>query len=221
MWTCPVCAQTCTGYYCNQCGFDQSTDFENFPTLQAITAPKAAISKLRKSRSAGTMPATCKCCGSTVTGNSCGYCGFTALPGQPPSGSLLQSAAIYADRLVKSLTNFSIVAYRYAWEPQRSRLELQAEEIVPLGNATAFFPNIFWASKEFGQLRNGTGTEITFDLTYHYNGRKKVIPCTIPTVKCDNFWRVGIALDKSLHIKLYLGSGSNFIESAPIALDLT
>lgn len=223
MWTCPVCDHKCHGSFCSKCGFDHSSDFEHFPTLQIVPPPAAAISRLRVSYAARNTSSTCVCCGSTVTGNNCGYCNFISVkdPAQRSSAVVLQLAAKHADAIVASLTGFSIVAYRYAWVPEHSRLEWQGEEIVPLGNARDFFPNIVWANKEFGQLRNGTGTELIFDISYQYKDKKKVLHCTIPTVKCDNFWRLGISLDKSLRLKLYLGSGKKFVESAPIALDLT
>ena len=97
-----------------------------------------------------------------------------------------------------------------------------AEEArVELGDARDFFQRIVWADKSFGQLRSGSGTDLGLDITYFYRGMQRKVSCRIPTVRGDDFWRLGISLDASLHLKVYLGSGKNYIESAPIPLALT
>lgn len=217
MWTCPVCDCTNADNICHTCGFDHSTDIQQFLTLYNRIPPTTDVAILRNQYRARNMVRICECCGSIVTGDRCSYCGFASARGASQS----QAAAVHADTMIAALTNFSIIAYRYAWEPMRSRLELQAEEIVSLGNARDFYRSITWADQEFGQLRNGTGTELQLDITYHFRGKKKVISCTIPTVKSDRFWRFGISIDASIHLRLYLGAGKKFIETAPIALDLT
>lgn len=222
MWTCPVCEQKNAVGICSNCGFDHSADREQFPTLER-TGSQTAASSLREAYADRIKVSSCPCCGGLVSGTNCSYCGFDAV--RPPAGqspeAVRRQAEDYADTIVAALTDFSIVAYRYAWAPQRSRLELQEEEILSLGDARTFYGNIVWADKEFGQLRNGRGTELSFDITYHYKNQKKVLTCRIPTIKCDKFWRLGISLDRSLHLKIYLGAGKNFIESAPVELDLT
>ena len=45
---------------------------------------------------------------------------------------------------------------------------------------------------------------------------KKELRCAIPTIKSDRFWLFGMSLAANLHLKLYLGAGTNFVESAPI-----
>lgn len=223
MWACPVCDYTNTDNICTKCGFDHSTDYMQFYTLHKPLPQTATISELRNTFMAKNLVSVCKCCGGTVISNSCIYCGFSldddALLIAPEALHL--RAAAHAEKIIASLTDFSIVAYRYTWEPKRSRLELQSEEIIPLGDAQDFYQNIAWANREFGQLRNGTGTELHLAITYYHNGRKKILNCTIPTVKSDRSWRFGIFLDASLHLKLYLGSGKKYIKTAPIALDLS
>lgn len=216
MWTCPVCEQKNSVGICANCGFDHSADRERFPTLEKIS-PSPAASSLRNAYGDRIKVSCCPCCGGLVSGTNCSYCGFAAV--KAPAWQYQE--ATHRHNIVAALTDFSIVAYRYAWVPQRSRLELQEEEILSLGDARDFYGNIVWADKEFGQLRNGRGTELSFDITYHYKNQKKVLTCKIPTVKSDKFWHLGISLDKSLHLKIYLGAGKNFIESAPVALDLT
>lgn len=223
MWICPVCDQKCVDNLCSRCGFDRSSDFEHFPTLQMAAVPAAAISQLQGSYRAKSMATTCLCCSGVVTGDYCTYCNFPSIknPTERSSARALQQAMMHANKIVASLTDFSIVSYHYAWVPERSRLEYQSEENLRLGDARDFFNTIVWADQNFGQLRNGTGTELNLAVSYHYYGTEKVVHCNIPTVKCDNFWKFGISMDRTLHLRLYLGSGKKFIESAPIALDLT
>ena len=191
MWTCPVCAQTNQNHNCSRCGFDHSTDFEQFPTLHRSipnTDSAARLQSLYKSRNTVTL---CRCCGGMITGNSCDYCGF--VPGDPYSvagqDAMHVRAARHATETIAALTDFSIVAYRYVWEPTRSRLELRAEKVISLGDARDFFNSIVWADQVFGQYRNGTGTELNITVTYRCKGIKKTLDCTIPTVKSDNFWQ--------------------------------
>ena len=220
MWTCPVCDRKNTDTICAECGFDSSTDYEQYPTLQA-SAPKAAtVSSLRAAYNSRNVESVCPCCGTMFLSRQCDYCNFT--PNKADTGAeTLQKARQHSTAVVANLTRFSIPAYRYAWSPENSRLQLQRVDTVELGDARDFFQRIVWADMNFGQLRSGSGTDMGIDITYFYKGMQRKVSCRIPTVRGDDFWRLGISLDASLHLKVYLGSGKNYIESAPIPLALT
>ena len=223
MWTCPVCDQLNEKNFCSYCGFERSTNYTQYPTLNISIPPTTSISHKRRVYQSQNRSKVCTCCGGIVIGTHCTYCNFSTESGATATTPKMEltRAAAHAESIIASLTDFSIVSYRYGWEPKRSRLEYQSEEILSLGDAQDFFQNIVWCNRGFAQLRNGTGTELKLTLTYYFKGKKKQIACTLPTVKCDSFWLFGISLDPSLHLKLHLGSGKKFIETAPIALELT
>ena len=197
MWTCPVCEQQCDNNFCAECGFDYSTHYEQFPTLQTIP-PTQSVSGLRTAYQAKNTDCTCPCCGGTTSDGRCLYCGFE-ISEQIPKEELQRQAMQHALSIIEELTSFSIAAYRYEWVPERSRLEKTSPKIVRLGNARDFFNNTFWATDKFAQLRDGNGTELNLSITYKYKGKRKILKCAIPTVKCDDFWRICISLD--MHMK--------------------
>lgn len=220
MWTCPVCKHQCDDNFCAECGFEYSAHFEQFPTLQKIAAPTPAVSRLQKTYQSKNAVSTCLCCGSTLTNQHCLYCGFVPSAQASAESAHLQVVQ-HALGIVKDLTDFYITAYRYAWVPERSRLERKSNRLVKLGDANSFFNATVWSEDKFAQLRSGNDTSLTITLNYKYKGNRKTLTCAIPTVKTDDFWRIGISLDLSFHLKFYLGSGDKIVESAPIALDLT
>ena len=48
MGRCPVCGKDNVGLLCTGCGFDGSCDFEQYPTLGALSTAPRALSALRK-----------------------------------------------------------------------------------------------------------------------------------------------------------------------------
>ena len=63
MWKCPVCDQENNTPVCPRCGFDRSRDWENLPTLGAMSGTPEASSRMRQERQGC---AICPGCGSTA-----------------------------------------------------------------------------------------------------------------------------------------------------------
>ncbi len=220
MWTCPVCGQQCATTFCAQCGFDYSTHYERFPTLQPLPKQAQAVSKLRALRAPKNTLKTCPCCGGEFANGHCLYCHFT-LEGPASNEDLRRLADRHSLLVVNNLSDFAIETHRYRWAPDRSRLQKIMKKFIPLGNAPQFYNATHWAAEKFAQVQPDGGTELKLTINYKYRGKPKTLTCAIPTVKCDDFWRLGIRLDSSFHLRFFLGSGTQLAESAPIALDLT
>lgn len=220
MWICPVCDRECTNNVCLGCGFDYSTDYERYATLQLIRLPSQSVSGLRKGYKTKHSTEVCPCCGSAMINNHCIYCSFEPKDLSSPEAISRQSVQ-HALEFVGNLADFSVSAFRYVWVPERSRLEKRSAELVHFGSANDFFNKTKWAKEKFAQVCNGEGTELNLNMNYKYKGKIKSIKVAIPTVKSDDFWHIGVSLDTSLHLKVFLGSHSKIVTSGAIALDLT
>ncbi len=185
MWTCPVCAQKSEASFCTRCGFDRSTHYELFPTLQTLPSSTPAASGLRK----------------VYTQNS--------------------KASAHVSPALDLLTEFTIIAYRYAWIPETSRLEQQHKQFIHLGDARNFFNTTYWVPEKFAQTLPAAGEPLNISISYKYKGQRKTVKCTVPAIKCSDFWRIGVTLDASFQLTLFLGSGGQLARSMPVPLDLT
>lgn len=183
MWTCPVCTQESNASFCTKCGFDYSTYYEQFPTLQILPATTQTTSGLRK--------------------------------------VYAQKSTDNTAAILDALTDFTVIAYRYAWVPQTSRLEQQHKQFIRLGDARDFFNSTCWLPDKFAQALPEAGQMLSISISYKYRGQRKLLNCAIPAIQCTDFWRIGLKLDPDFRLTLFLGSGGQLAKSAPVALDLT
>lgn len=219
MWTCPVCLQTCTDPLCPECGFDYSTYFQQFPTLQSIPLAQT-ICSLQDAYKAKHTPSTCLCCGSELTDGHCDYCHFEPLAGTSPE-ALQHQATQYGQRIVGALTDFSIAVYGYEWTPGKSDLECTFKKIIDPGKTNQFFNKKFWSAERFMPPHNGKDAKIQLRISYKFKGKEKVLRYTIPIVKVNDSWRLGIWMDTAFHLNIRIGSIKKIAESNHIPLDLT
>lgn len=166
------------------------------------------------------MSSACQCCGAQMNGSKCGYCGFVEIIDMDGSGTeLVRSlAAAHRKKLAAALTDLSVVSYRYAWNEAKSCLEMDRKEELKIADGADCCPNVKWSSRDFGQLP--AGEEITLDISYRFKGVKKQRSCTIPTVRCSDFWKIGMVIDRNLKLKIFLGTEKKYSESAALELEL-
>ena len=162
----------------------------------------------------------CQCCGTKMNTSKCDYCGFVEIIDMDGSGTeLVQSMATnYKKNSASVITNISVVSYSYKWNEANSRLEMDKKEELKIADGADCYSNIKWCSQDFGQLP--AGKDIMLNITYKFRGKKKQLSCTIPTVQCDGFWRVGVVIDKTLRLKVFLGTERNHTESAALNMEL-
>lgn len=162
----------------------------------------------------------CQCCGTKMNASKCDYCGFVEIIDMDGSGTeLVQSmAANHKKNIASVITDISVVSYSYKWNEANSRLEMDKKEELKIADGTDCYSKIKWGNQVFGQLP--VGKNITLNISYKFKGNKKPLSCSIPTVQCDDFWRVGVVIDKTLRLKVFLGTERNHTESAALDLEL-
>lgn len=166
------------------------------------------------------MSNVCQCCGTKMNTSKCNYCGFVEIIDMDGSGTeLVQSmAANHKKNIVGAITDLCVVSYSYKWNEAKSRLEMDKKEELKLADGVDCYPGMKWTSQAFGQLP--AGKDITLEISYKFRGAKKKLSCTIPTVQCDDFWKVGMVIDQSLKLKIFLGTEKNHTESSAFDLEL-
>lgn len=166
------------------------------------------------------MGKTCQCCGAELTGSRCGYCGFVEIIDMDGTGSevVRSMAAVHKKNLAAAITDISIVSYSYRWNDAKSRLELDKKEELKLADGADCYPGLLWSTQDFGQM--AAGKDLSLDLSYRVRGAEKHLSCTIPTVQCDDFWKLGLLIDQNLKLQLLLGTEKKHAQTEPMPLEL-
>lgn len=166
------------------------------------------------------MQKKCQCCGADMSGSRCGYCGFREIIDMDESGTELLRSLVSAHkkRLLKGITDISVVSYQYAWNAGKSALEQKAREQIKLADGEDCYGKVYWAKQEFGQLPSAK--EVRFALSYRINGAERTMEVALPSVICDDFWKLGLIIDESLKLQVFLGTGKHHTVSEILALNL-
>lgn len=163
----------------------------------------------------------CQCCGGELQSNRCSYCGFVEIIDLDSSGTefVKNMAASHKKKLVAAITDLSVISYRYKWNPAKSRLEMSKKEQLKLVDGVECYPGMRWTTQDFGQMP--AGKDITLDISYKFNGKIKQLSCTLSTVQCDDFWKIGMVIDQSLKLRVFLGTEKKHTQSPALDLELT
>lgn len=217
MWICPVCGKESNQPFCSCCGFDRSCHYEQYPTLskqvsaQAVSARKAAYE-------ASLLPKTCPSCGKDLNGDSCGYCGFRVAGAQSALINVLAQA--HRQKILEAITDIGVVNYQYEWSEEFSRLTVRNVSERKLADGKQCSPGVFWSEPLFAQLDPNDYPALELQMYYSVKGKKKQIKLDMQTIRCDDFWRIGLLIDASLNLRVFLGSPAKFTVAEPIALEL-
>ena len=166
------------------------------------------------------MSNVCQCCGTKMNTSKCDYCGFVEIIDMDGSGTeLVQSlAATHKRNILGAITDICVLSYIYKWNEAKSRLEMVKKEELKLADGTDCYQRIRRSHYSFGQIP--AGQDMSIELHYKYGGEKKSLICTVPTVQCDDFWKLGVQIDEQLRLKLYLGTTEKYTESMQMPLSL-
>ena len=167
------------------------------------------------------MSRTCLCCRKPLTRQTCDYCGFVDVEvlSEDAETFLAQEIREYAESLASDITEISVNSAVYEWKEETSRLEMTSRKIeTKIADGAECFAVRKWGGQDYGQQLSGK--RIKLELSYRYMGKKKQLTCTVPTARCDDFWRVGVKIDNQLQLKVYLGSEKKYTESEALDLEL-
>lgn len=168
------------------------------------------------------MSKACKCCGHEVVGSKCPYCGCMNIALLDNSASSTESERCnkYKMKIIEQLRDFSIEAYNYKWNETTSKLELVGRIHTKIADGNDSFGKIKWSEKSFGQNFDDNEKERTVTIGYEFKDQKHTINAVLKTVKCDDFWKIGIRLNDDLTISIYLGTESNYTSSGPYPIEI-
>ncbi len=222
MKTCPICAMEYDVAVCPVCGYDQSRDYERYPTLGSVPQGSPSRAGLQADYEASLHRDECPCCGRHVEGKYCGFCGFhmSEILGIRSAAQVEALGAAHRENFLGDLKDISLVNYHYQWDPETSRLEFHHADERRLADGRDCHPGIFWSGPLFGQLDTNDYPDLELTLSYRWRGRLGSCKVTVPTVRTDDFWRVGLLLDAQLRLQVFLGSPTKFSVSQPVMLDL-
>ncbi len=223
MKICPICGIEYEQLQCPECGFDPSRDYEQYPTLAPLPGDLPSLAVQRAEYEASLRRDECPCCGRHVESTYCGFCGFHmgSIAGIRSAEQVDALAAAHREIYLSDLQEISIVNYHYQWNPETSRLEFYNADEQFLANGCDCHPGICWSEPLFAQLSPNDYPTLELLLSYRWRGSRKTCKVTVPTVKTDSFWRIGLLMDSQLRLQVFLGDATKFSVSEPVALDLT
>lgn len=153
------------------------------------------------------------------TGSRCGYCGFREIIDMDDSSTELISnlAEAHREKLSGSLTDISVMVYEYSWDQTALGLEKQRKVLRKLVDGKAGYPQMVWGDIKLGQQE--PGQPIPLQLSYQVNGRTKELQTSVTPVQCRDFWKLGVQIDRTLHLKVFLGTEEQYAVSERIPLE--
>lgn len=168
------------------------------------------------------MSTQCRCCNQEVSGRTCSYCGFLniAVLDDTAHENELNRAAEHRQVILSSLTDFSIEAFTYQWNLARSILEEKGRKKIILVNGLDSLNKIHWSEKDFGQNVDEKDKKRTVEIKYSAGGVPKSLIANLDTIRCSDFWRLGLEIHDNFSVTVYLGNVDNYTKSGPYSLEL-
>ena len=167
------------------------------------------------------MAEKCKVCLRKIAGSKCKYCGYICVESLDDYGDSLEfeRAAQYKAGLLERITDFSINAYTYKWNSGTSKLDAGRAH-VKIADGVKCFNEIAWSQKSFGQNLDEKQQERPVTISYKYGGNKKELNINLKTIKCNDFWKLGVMIHDNMTVSFYLGTTDNYTVSGPFDLEL-
>lgn len=165
------------------------------------------------------MDKVCQCCGMERTGSRCGYCGFReVIDIDGSSTELINSLAeVHRAKLAESITDISVMVYEYSWNQTSLGLEQQRIISRRLTDGKNCYPQMVWGKVKLGQQE--PGQQFPLQLSYRINGTTKELQIPMTPVRCKDFWKLGIQIDRTLHLRIFLGTEDRYAISEPVPIE--
>lgn len=167
------------------------------------------------------MAEKCKVCLREIAGAKCGYCGFTCVESLDDYGDSLEleRAAQYKAALIEKITDFSINAYTYKWDQEKSKFE-SGRLPVKITDGKECYEQIVWSKKAFEKNPDDRMQEREITISYMFDSEQREIDIKLKTIQCNDLWRLGVMIHQDLTVSFYLGTVDNYTVSGPFNLEL-
>lgn len=239
MGKCSLCGKTIETTVCDVCGYDESRNYQRFPTLCPIAPGMDSLAagkrKREAARSGYRMTADtmgkfavekipvkkgkedpeevgqeCWCCGRKFFGTNCPYCNFIAIRDSAP-----EHTGLIRNLALKHRQKIIEELTDFCVISYRYQWDEKAGKMVCVGEERIRLAdgvdcqNVFWSEPMFGQLPQEGGL-VPISLSYRYQGVKRQIDLEIPAVRGNDFWQIGLCIDSDLCLVVFLGDPVHF-----------
>lgn len=160
------------------------------------------------------MEQKCQCCGQSRSGVRCGYCGFYEVVSLDEGGDkqVEELVQLHRQERIGALSELSVTTYESEWKDDSPTVQKKEQK---LAKGSDCYPDVKWCRQKFGQL----ASEEMLQLTCRIGGKKKRLQCRLPSVHSEDFLRLGLRIDETLHLRIFLGSPKKYAQSEPIPLE--
>ena len=160
----------------------------------------------------------CKCC-SKVTCSNCGFINIAVLDDAAEKNEMTRIDE-HRKKIISAITEFSIDAYIYKWNSSMDKLEERGREKAVIANGMECHNKIIWSIKSFGQNLDEKYTKRPVEIKYLSKGKEKSFTAELKTVKCFDFWKLGLEIHDDFTVTVYLGNENNHSKAGPFSLEL-
>jgi len=155
----------------------------------------------------------CQCCGTDVEGESvCGYCGmvvFVDFDDEEDAGGEPRIAESYRTELLARITNIKLKQGLPKIRFENGRfLDDGLQEIIFAGSGEDCYEKIAWAPVNICKPQDER-TKASLTVSYDCGGVPKEISFKIETIRTDDWWRLGVAIQKNMRLSAYLGDAEH------------
>ena len=240
MGNCSLCGKNIKTTVCDGCGYDESRNYERFPTFGPIALGTDSLAGAKRKREAarsgyrmtgGTMgkyavekiPAKkdqektedeghiCWCCGRKFFGTNCPHCNFIAIRDSSP-----EHTALIRNLALKHRQQILEELTDFSVIGHRYQWDEKAGKLVCTGEERIRLAdgvdcqNVFLSEPIFGQLPQKEGSLVPVSLSYRYQGVLRRAEVEIPAVRGNDFWQIGLCIDSDLSLLVFLGDPVHF-----------
>lgn len=159
----------------------------------------------------------CACCGHAIEESFpiCSYCGFFHIVSLGSIPEDKKEYTIHRKTQIRRITEIGIRSYSYEWNAKEETYQLSESCFVKMADGIKCDGQIHWFPTEFGQSLQ-EDTPISIHIFYKVDGTQHGIRCALPHVNTEPFWKIGLEIDSTLNLVVYLGNSNTYSVSHPI-----
>lgn len=169
------------------------------------------------------MDEKCKVCSRNITDSKCKYCGFANIEALDDYGEKIEveRAKQYRVEVIAKVTDFSVNTYRYEWDSLSSKLVCERKNL-KIADGNECLGKIKWSNASLGQTLSASDEQQEYPLTitYKVDGKMKEAKIKIKKIKCNDFWKFGVKINKDFTMNFYLGTPDTHTVSSEYPIEL-
>lgn len=149
----------------------------------------------------------CAVCNEEIAGGKCPRCEYlntVSLDGVADASEKAR-ADEYRNELVAKITAISIMGRKGEYSAS-GEFKLTTTTYHKIADGTKCFDKIVWMDQVFAQHPEAEWKKENLEISYKFDGKEYKTKVGIMPIQTDDFWKLGVKLNKDLTLQFYLGN---------------